>query len=425
MGNIHSIKQRTLVGLAMAAAVCAFPAGAASAGLQEVSTVNPGDAGVRADVPRDRHAEAEALARDEGISAVAAARKLDWQGRAAEFIDRSRAAAPSGFGGAWLEGDAVHVWVKSRGDSNTEERLQALAVDTAVGSIETRPGSYSESELTALQAVIDRSLAVVNIGAPSTVDVEPDVKQNRLVLRVPLSPTAVQRGLVDKLSAAYAGELAVGVKGVVSRLACNGPWCDPPLRGGTGLVYGSSHLCTAGFVMQSASDSKRYLTTQTHCIAGGNTGTWESRFSNDGHHNIGAVHNWDNSDRAILNIDNPGGWSPGPYLRIAGNETYAVTGASIPAVGARTCTSGSHSWGENHCGTVSYGLATRDGVTNTLRAQLDDCPVPGDSGAPFYSYGVAHGTLIGVYGNTGCGGVWFSSLNNLLASLNVRILVQG
>lgn len=281
--------------------------------------------------------------------------------------------------------------------------------------------------MTALQAQIDDSLVTVNRGASTAVDVEFDVKQNRLVLRIPSDVTPAQKRLAEETLSAYPDQVVAGSKtGDVTFRACNGPWCDPPLRGGVGLIYAGQHGCTAGFVVASSSDGKRYLTTQRHCLSdsGGWSGTWYSAFSDLVHHAIGAPHNWNDSDLAILNIDNPGGWNPNPYIRYSGNELYPISSAQIPVVGARTCMSGSHSWGTYHCGTITYGLATRSGITNTLRAQLDTCPVSGDSGGPYFSYGAAQGMDIGQYGSTGCGGSLLSSLAGL-TSMNVRMLVTG
>lgn len=414
------------------AMACAFGAleganSALAAADGPVATVSAGTGTgqVVADTPSARLAEARALAQDEGSTVGAAVRKLEWQRRAADFISRARELSPEEFGGAWLEGDTVRAWVKDDRKAKAKDELKSLAAGHSLGTLDARTASWSEASLIALQAQIDESLALVNRGVLSTVDIEPDVKQNRLVLRVPPAPTASQQELVRKVLAAYPDVVERGSKSAGKILrACSGPWCDPPLRGGIGLVIGSTHGCTAGFVVQSASNSTRYLTTQKHCFDSGGYGTYRTAFADSSNHNIGSPVGWDSSDRGLLGINNQAGWSPGPYIRTHGAPQYAITGAVIPAVGTRTCLSGSRTWAQNHCGQVTYGLATRNGYTNTLRAQLATCPVPGDSGGPYFSYGIAHGTDIGEYGNTGCGGSLFSSLNNLL-SMNVRMLVQG
>lgn len=368
--------------------------------------------------------DAKALAADEGTSLEAAAGKLRWQARAAEFISRAEATESDTFGGAWLNDDVVHVLAKGGDHDAVSERLQTLAVSFSLNKVNVSASSFTLAELVARQRQIDALLAVANVGAPSTLDIEPDVKRNRLILRVPPQPTSRQQEAETQILRQFSRQVEKGVKGLSQFQACSGPWCDPPLRGGIGLIYGSVHGCTGRFIVASASDSKRYLTTQKHCLDGLGYGTWKSAFSNSSHHNIGAPHNWNNSDLAILSINNPTGWAAGPYIRIAGNTGYPVTSLVRPAVGARTCVAGSHSWGVNRCGTVSYGVATREGITNTMRATLPSCTVGGDSGAPYFSYGQAHGTHIGLYGTHYCG-TWFTSAADALWSLNVRMLVTG
>lgn len=188
--------------------------------------------------------------------------------------------------------------------------------------------------------------------------------------------------------------------------------CDAPLRGSIWIAGSAGAVCTAGFNAVSRTDGKPYVLTAGHCD-GVPTDRWRTEFADETPHFIGGFHNSRNdaeTDVGIIAVDNPVGWRFGnPWITVdptggeGAQEQYVVRDVQQPALGDRVCATSGNS-ARTDCGSVTDTDVEGGGTTGLF--QVDDlCTEPGDSGAPYFAFGVAYGVHSsgdGVQGTTGC-----------------------
>ena len=399
--------RRSLPLVAAATAVITLGSGAVAGAQAPVSVpqVQPVEA-----VPATE--EVTSLAAAEGISAPEAQEQLVEQRRIPLLAEAARAQLGKEYGGVWVEDGRIKLAVVSApaadGRSALPQQTSAAANKVAEtvdlgDDVDLVPMPRSEAELTALQAELDQRLAVANVGAPITIDAESDIKTSTVRLNVPPAPTPEQAQFLADAEKEFTGQLSHVVKpGALVKDACaSGAWCDPPLRGGIRLIWNGAGTCSGGFVVRSLIDSVKYFSTAGHCLSG-RPGWWSTHFANGSSHNIGGP--WSSTDDfGIMNIDNPGGWNPGPYIRTQSDETYRISGWGSSAVGMRVCFTGGYT--DSNCATVTGGLATRNGTPNTYRASY--CAGGGDSGGAVFASNNAYGSHVGHYGT--CDTVYYSA----------------
>jgi len=185
--------------------------------------------------------------------------------------------------------------------------------------------------------------------------------------------------------------------------------CDPPLRGSVRIT--GAGVCTAGFNVESRDDAKPYVLTAGHCDGGSQT--WYTQFADESSHAIGPFHNSQNddaTDAGILRVNNPSGWQFGrPWITVdpTGGEpertAYIISDVQYPNLGDRVCATLGNS-ARTDCGSVT-DTNVRGGGTDGLFEVSNLCTNGGDSGSPYFSYGVAYGIHSsgdGVGGTTGC-----------------------
>ena len=355
--------------------------------------------------------EISSYARDTGISREDAAARLDEQARVPSLTTQARRRLGSAFGGIWIDvddQDRIKFGVVADrfddGSGTAHELLRSAGLD---GRADVVPYAHSERELAAMQDELTRELEVPNQQAAFPVGVETDVPRGRLRLRIPPPGTVdmSQREAVSRIADRLGDVVEVEIRSGVGQLdSCSAAaWCDPPLRGGTRLVYGGVGECSSGFVATSPGGT-RYLMTAAHCFSG-RSGTWNTHFADGSSHDIGAPHSAVSAptgDAGILKINNPSGWGlPARRIRIQSDEDYIITDSDSATVGSRICFTGSRT--DSNCGVVTAGRATRLGIQETLRA--DYCATGGDSGGSVFASHTAYGTHSGHYGS--CDSVFY------------------
>lgn len=192
-------------------------------------------------------------------------------------------------------------------------------------------------------------------------------------------------------------------------------WCDPPLRGSVWMhPPDDSAPCSAGFNVKSRSDGKPYVLTAGHCD-GGQVDSWRTRFADGDAHEIGPFHNseWSQeTDAGIMTVNNPSGWDFGePWITVNPNEggwsaddTYEISKVAEwgdLADGDRVCVTGGN-FPATTCGDV-YDNCVEGKWTDCLIELKPDtkhgdsdliCTKTGDSGGPYFAWGVAYGIHI-------------------------------
>jgi hypothetical protein len=375
--------------------------------------------------PRPADFEISSYAQDAGISQAEARTRLIRQRQIPALARRAKASLADAYTGVWFDdkaGGRIKLVVRNAsgaaepGREDREKARRAIA-GAGIGADESQivGAPIGEEAMLALQSDLDRELLIANVGAADTVDAEPDVTSGRVRLLVPPAPSEAQTRYVESAVARYGDRVSVGSRpGGGSTEACSDVWCDPPLRGGIRLVHNGEGVCTSGFVVKSRSTGVRYLSTAGHCITTLYS-NWSTHFADGSSHVIGTVSNYGTTnDFAILNINNPTGWNPGPYLRTASDQQYRISGWSHAYVGMRVCKSGA--FHGSSCGNVTGGEATREGRWHTFRA--DYCGDRGDSGGPVFGSGSANGSHIGGYGPCD---KWFFDVDDF-AAFNVQVV---
>lgn len=201
--------------------------------------------------------------------------------------------------------------------------------------------------------------------------------------------------------------------------------CDPPLRGS--VRFYSPQVCTVGFNVRSRIDSKPYVLTAGHCDIGDQT--WKTFFEDGSSHDVGKMwnsHNDSVTDVGIITVNKPAGWIFGwPLVTVdptggeAANENYVIEAVLNPALGDRVCFTGGQS-ARTDCGYVDDTYFTGGGTDGLFHVD-DLCARGGDSGAPYFAYGVAYGIHSAGW-ETGCYGGAAEEVFEAEKTMNVYIL---
>lgn len=187
--------------------------------------------------------------------------------------------------------------------------------------------------------------------------------------------------------------------------------CDPPLRGSVWMFNNDVGTCSAGFNVRSSSDAKPYVLSAGHCDQA--TSSWYTRFADGSNHFIGPFHNsiWNSTaDTGILQVDNPSGWQFGkPWITVnpngdghTANDSYVISDVQNPSKGDRACVTAGN-FPATTCGTVTDTLTPGSTTGGLFRVSEDLCLMSGDSGSPYFSFGVAYGTHIESQSGANCG----------------------
>lgn len=207
--------------------------------------------------------------------------------------------------------------------------------------------------------------------------------------------------------------------------------CDPPLRGSI-KIYTTENGCSGGFNVVSVSDGKPYLLTAGHCSGKGVV--WSTQFENEEPHVIGPMHNRQEdaeTDAGILTVNNPAGWLFGrPWITVdptgghAEQQAYVIRDSLSPRLGDRVCATLGNT-ARTDCGTV-LDESTSSTTTDGLFQVSNLCTEPGDSGSPYFSYGVAYGIHIagdGLVLPDPCEYGMAEHIQEALTRMNVAILI--
>lgn len=349
-----------------------------------------------------------------------------------DLVQYARSVAGPRFGGLWLAQlpDSGYRIGLVAGTAKDVSRLTAAFRSVGLpGEVVSVPNS--EARLNRVVLALRDRLAQINrdTTVPITIGVRPDLNSVQITAPFIGESAATQQRFVYQASTDFGSMVRVN-SGVVAAttLPCRSVFCDPPLRAGI-WIYGSFAGCTGAFIARSVSDGRLYQLTAGHCdyLWGG---TWLTDFVNGSTHRIGPVHNrrFDSTaDAGILDINNVAGWRPRAWVAVrsgsgqARNDAYSITGASIPIVGQRVCSSGAS------LGATSCGLVTRTGVAVTYRDQhvtvyglveANFCSKPGDSGSPVFANHIAYGIVSGQLSR--CDSL-FEPISTAAAAMRVRV----
>jgi V8-like Glu-specific endopeptidase len=358
--------------------------------------------------------------------------------------------------------------------ASTDRAAALAAIDAEIESMGSESAAKLESRVTALEAshsFADTSLAaerlVQKLGGPSDAyEVVPQLVTNNLEVTLFEDPTGdtsadlarAEAFLEDPEQVTDQFELDVVRKsGGYVDSACYAGYsiCDRPLRGGVQIQIGNPPLagpeggtCTAGFVVKSKTDSKRYILTAGHCleyrdaanVLRNKTGTWGTAFVDNSFHAIGPRQNHVNNgqiDAGIIRVLDPAYWqvSPGDtrvLVQLSGgtrptasNQYYDITSlgsntsSGIPSDGF-LCYTGTTT--DTQCFMYSGQVAGTNfvrGQTPTAAGDYDMCQ--GDSGGPVYAYNKGYGILQSFEGAgySGTRTIW----NNRM--ITVQCVVKG
>jgi hypothetical protein len=211
--------------------------------------------------------------------------------------------------------------------------------------------------------------------------------------------------------------------------------CDPPLRGSIRVRHlkndGQIGVCTHGFNVYSRSDAKPYVLVAGHCYT--NSAAWYTLFSNGNRGDIGHFHNWREdaeTDTGIISIASPTDWQTGRnwitvnpnYGGHTANDRYLITGILSPGQGDRVClTAGNYP--ATTCATVTSTNSSASGTNGLFKTDSALCSMGGDSGGPYFSYGVGYGIHIaGSPAGRSCGKVGYAEhLTEATSRMNVFV----
>ena len=352
------------------------------------------------------------------------------------------------FGGLWFDeagGGRVKVGLVG-GDSSDATAMIAARKLTAVTDLVTVQHSYAELE----QAHAWLSKEIINANPPAAKGQISGlasallIDKNQVQLELPRGQAlnATQQAAVAAAKRRLGPSLAVGSwSGQIHTEDCQ--WgtgvriwdCDPPLRGGVGIVSFSGttrSTCTAGFNVRSTSDSKWYVLTAGHCGAKGTT--WEGQPPNPPPNSwaviIGDMHNSVNppgsyNDYGIIaNASNLSYWNPGPYVYVhphpgetTQNVQYIIKGVGGSTKDLRVCVSGAVS-GTDCAPVKQTGWPVAGGF-----AVVDYCTTGGDSGGPVFSGNYARGIHVGAKtGATACHDRLYQGVAEATQQLHVAVV---
>ena len=384
--------------------------------------------------------EIVSLMADRKITKAEAQLRLTWQRQALLLAAELRDRLGGTFGGVWIDPVTGRVKVGIVGIVGAEygpggpvaRTISQLGLAGAADVFKVR---YPVSQLEAADSWLGNRSVRVNASARWPLGSALRTDLNAVELQLPSNAvlTAAERAFISEARARYGDALRlVNYSSRVHATDCIhtlttlpgvsydtwASWCNPPLRAAItifsstpkGVVY-----CTGGFVARSRTDGKFYLFTAGHCVRRvqqlGGTGSWSTEFTDGSVHVIGSMHNfrWDSSgDMAILNVNNPRGWSPqsevyvtaGPNTTL--DTTYRISADNWSMIGQRICMGGGISG--STCGTVTaLGLTeTYGGVTVQNLGEANYCAHNGDSGGPVFASHTAYGLDVAGSNSNSC-----------------------
>lgn len=356
------------------------------------------------------------LTRDYGISTEQSIAQMESQvgaGRAELALDREFRAAYSGWKIDHADGGQVTV---GSADADRSDELRAHFERHGASQVEVLLVAYSEDELDQLAEQLQLKLmddrrddgsAALSVGRGElgriTIQYVPGAEltnDERQILGQALDDP--QRFSIEQVELLEAEEAdACDRSGNIE--------CDPPLRGSVWIANGN--VCTAGFNARSSSDDLPYVITASHCDQ--NSGDYRTQFEDESNHDIGPFHSsiaGPHTDAGILRVDNPTGWSFGkPWVTVnpsngghAANDTYGITQVQDPGLDARVCVTAGNFPGTT-CGDVIDTNTAGVVSTGLFETTADLCLMGGDSGSPYFSYGVAYGIHSSSQDGSNCG----------------------
>jgi streptogrisin C len=387
------------------------------------------------------------LAADRHISIQEARRRIGWQEPAMQLGEELRRALGGRYGGLWFDeagGGRVKVGLVGA-DRSGAAALIARRQLTAVTDLVAVQHSHADLE----QAHAWLSEAIIKANPPaakgriSGLASALLVDKNQVQLQLPRGQAlnAAQQAAVAAAKRRLGPRLAVGSwSGQTHTEECQ--WgtglriwdCDPPLRGGVGIVSFSGttrSTCTAGFNVRSTSDFKWYVLTAGHCGAKGTT--WEGQPPNPPPNSwaviIGKMHNSVNSPSSyndygiIANEGQLSYWNPGPYVYVhpspdtTPNVQYVIKGVGGSTKDLRVCVSGAVS-GTDCAPVKRTGWPVAGGY-----AVVDYCTTGGDSGGPVFSGNYARGIHVGAMrGATACHDRLYQGVAEATQQLRVSVV---
>jgi len=116
------------------------------------------------------------------------------------------------FAGVWVDAAGSRRIVLALVDGAPEDRARALIAEAGLeGRVDIVHRARGAQTLDAIRRTLDAELVAINRGAPSTIDVEVDVRANHVIVRrPPLEATPEQRRFLESLPGRYgAAELRI------------------------------------------------------------------------------------------------------------------------------------------------------------------------------------------------------------------------
>ena len=375
----HLKRESAAVSVGTALVVCGV---AAAVGLAGVGTGSSGSTAQAASVPQS---VLEVMQRDLRLTAGQAKTRVEQEKNATALIPAVKAAAGTGYGGAWFNPATGKLNV------GLTDLTHAPAVRAAGAEPVTVPNS--EVSLNKTKAVID---AMAGQSAPKDVaGWYVDVKNSSVVVQVKQGTTAA-----DVTTFVHRGK-AMGPVRVDTAKAMPRTFAD--IAGGDAYLIDGQARCSIGFAVEGG------FVSAGHCGTKGSTAT-----TDDGEP-IGtfAFSSFPGNDFSFVKTESTANLTP--VVDGFGQGDITVTGDTAAPVGATVCRTGSRTG--KHCGTIQ---ATNQTVNHPEGAvpgltQTNACAEAGDSGGPWVSGTQAQGVTSGGTGDCTVGGTtFFQPLDEIL-----------
>lgn len=338
-----------------------------------------------------------AMQRDLGISADAAAARVERAEWASGVTAQLRSAAGDSWAGAWLGKDGMTL--------NIATTDAGLAGKVRAAGATPRVVERSAAELDSAKRALDAEATKADRELPGWYV---DVAANQVVVRALAGDTERAEDL-----AVDAGIPAEAVKVVVAKAA---PKTLADVLGGEPyFVDGGQARCSIGFAVEGG------FVTAGHCGAEG-TETIDRQNLDQGVV-VDSVFPG-NADLGVVRTD--ADVTLQPFVNDFNGNALPVGGSTEAPVGAAVCRSGSTTG--TFCGTilaknqtVNYAEGAVTGLTQT-----DVCAEGGDSGGAFLSGDQAQGVTSGGSGDCTVGGeTFFQPLTEILQKNNLTLLTTG
>lgn len=338
-----------------------------------------------------------AVQRDLGLTAAAAEQRLLAEAAAAQQEEQLTAELGDRVTGSWLDGSGRLV-VRTA-DAAAAERV------TAAGAVAAAQGRDPKIALDRLNGSANAQGRSAQAAVPASVGAW-YVDEAAGVVVVEATNAAEGRQF-----AARAGDQAdlVRVRQVRDR-----PQPFYNLVGGQAIYAANGGRCSIGFSARQGSTA--FVITAGHCTEIGGTWSGYNRVA------IGPVAGtaFPGDDMGIIRVNNQTTWVPTSQVQ----GTSSVLGATVAAIGAATCRSGSTTG--YRCGVIQSRNATVNygggdivyGLTRT-----NACAEPGDSGGSFVAGRQAQGMTSGGSGNCSVGGTtYFQPVQEALTRFGLTLV---